>query len=715
MALLDILRFPDARLRTKAVPVTEVTDGIREFVDDMLETMYAAPGIGLAATQVNVHQQIVVVDVSEEKDQPICLINPEIIHEEGEEICEEGCLSVPEYFAEVQRADTITVKALDRDGKEFELNADGTASKSSKLNIVYAGTPDFAVPALQSLIKSKHNVVVLDMPRYGCLNIHGSLLPRWRGAAPIHRAIQSGDSETGVTIMQMALGLDTGDMLLKRTCRITPDDTSQTIHDHDALSNYAEKLNKAEAEIDWSKPAAEIDLKIRAFNPWPVAFTLHNGKPLRIYMSKVDAGKSDALPGTVIDESPEGIKVATGEGVLSFSRLQLPAMQNKNNKQSINPRANAARILQSVIYKGESLSTALANNDSPLVSDLCYGSLRWHEPLSALIKILLSKSIKKKDKDVECLIRVGLYQIIYQKTPDHAAVGETVNALKSLKKPWAKNLVNAVLRNFLRGQEKLQKEMLVEEPAKYAFPQWLIDRLKEAWPENWEEILEQSNLRSPMTLRVNLSHQTREEYLKILALAGIEAEPIKDVETAVKLSSPQNVNDLPGFADGAVSVQDGAAQLAGILLDCQDGMKVLDACAAPGGKTGHILESAKNLNLIALDNSELRMRRVKENLDRLQLNATLVVEDALKTESYADGLMFDRILLDAPCSATGVIRRHPDIKILRRNSDILELQKLQAEMLQKLWEKLKPGGILLYATCSILPEENEEQIRKFIG
>ncbi len=389
-------------------------------------------------------------------------------------------------------------------------------------------------------------------------------------------------------------------------------------------------------------------------------------------------------------------------------------MQNKKDKQAAHPRATAARILQSVIYNGESLSAALANNNSPLVSDLCYGSLRWHEPLSALISLLLSKSLKKKDKDVECLIRVGLYQIIYQKTPDHAAVGETVSALKSLKKPWAKNLVNAVLRNFLRGQVKLQKEMLAEDPAKYAFPQWLIDRIRKAWPDNWEEILEQSNRRAPMTLRVNLSHQSRDEYLSKLTEAGIEAESLKDVATAVKLGKPHNVNDLPGFADGDASVQDGAAQLAGILLDCEDGMQVLDACAAPGGKTGHILESAKKLEVIAIDNSESRMKRVTENLDRLSLKAKIVVADVLDTEAYAKDILFDRILLDAPCSASGVIRRHPDIKVLRRNSDIAELQKLQSEMLGTLWGKLKLGGVFLYATCSILPEENEEQISLFI-
>lgn len=309
------------------------------------------------------------------------------------------------------------------------------------MNIVYAGTPDFAVPALQSLIHSEHHVVavytqpdrpagrgrkvqfgpvkqvaieagipveqplslkddeaqqtlanykpdvmivaayglllpqiVLDIPRYGCLNIHGSLLPQWRGAAPIHRAIQTGDSETGVTIMQMALGLDTGDMLLKRTCPITADDTSQTIHDRlardgaealldvlnqidndelkpepqdDALSNYAEKLNKAEAEIDWHQSATDIDLKIRAFNPWPVAFTVFKGKPLRIYMSKVVDQETDSKPGTVITESSEGILIATGDGVLSFSRLQLPGKKAMDVKDFLNGQSMMGNVFPS--------------------------------------------------------------------------------------------------------------------------------------------------------------------------------------------------------------------------------------------------------------------------------------------------------------------------------------------------------------------------------
>jgi len=390
-------------------------------------------------------------------------------------------------------------------------------------------------------------------------------------------------------------------------------------------------------------------------------------------------------------------------------------VSNKKNTSQKNPRTEAARILQAVIYKGESLTAALANNDSPMVSDLCYGSLRWHEPLNYLLDELMSKKLKNKDKDIECLIRVGLYQIIYQKTPDHAAVAETVSALKGLKKPWAKNLVNAVLRNFLRGQEKLLKQTEEYWPAKFAFPQWLLDRIKNSYPDNWAEILSESNKRAPMTLRVNLTHQSRDEYLKKLNTINIEANANQSIATAITLVNPQNVFDLPGFNDGDVSVQDAAAQGASILLDCKDGMTILDACAAPGGKTGHILETAVDLKVIAVDSSETRLKRVEENLTRLKQKATVIVSDALETDNFAQDILFDRILLDAPCSATGVIRRHPDIKVLRRNSDIKPLQQLQSNILDALWKKLKPSGIMLYATCSILPDENENQIQAFVN
>ena len=421
-----------------------------------------------------------------------------------------------------------------------------------------------------------------------------------------------------------------------------------------------------------------------------------------------------------------------------------------------NPRLIATHILRRVIYFGESLSPLLANKEiatDPLVRDYCFGCLRWHQRLSAVLNELMSKPLKKKDKDIECLLRVGLYQIIYQQTPDHAAVNETVSALKGLKKPWAKKLVNAILRNFLRRKDALLKSIDTTDEARYAFPAWLIGKIKKAWPDHWQHILTASNQRAPMVLRVNLRHQSATTYCKTLDANGIKATPSNICDSAVILDKPVNVYELPGFEQGAVSVQDTAAQLAAELLDLKPAMQVLDACAAPGGKTGHLLETCHSLDVIAVDNSASRMQRVVENLQRIFPeseseseskskqahvfpiinatedinsakvmlkvndkinNITLLVADAADIKQWAEDIYFDRILIDAPCSATGVIRRHPDIKCLRRPEDIASLQQQQLHLLSQLWTKLKPDGKLLYATCSILPEENEKQVATFI-
>lgn len=410
-----------------------------------------------------------------------------------------------------------------------------------------------------------------------------------------------------------------------------------------------------------------------------------------------------------------------------------------------NPRLTATKILHRVIYQGESLSPLLADTEAaadPLVRDLCFGSLRWHERLSAVLNALMSKALKNKDKDVECLLRIGLYQIIYQQTPDHAAVNETVSTLKGLKKPWAKKLVNAILRNFLRRNDALLAKIDENDAVRHAFPAWLMGKIKKAWPDDWQQIVSASNQRAPMVLRVNRLHQSQDEYCKKLEACGIQATASAVCDTAIILDKPMNVSELPNFAKGEVSVQDTAAQLAAGLLDLKPNMRVLDACAAPGGKTGHILENCQPLSVIAVDNSASRMQRVAENMsrifptspvnivdlsedgnggkitfDRLEENnshITLLVADAAKTVQWAEGLLFDRILLDAPCSATGVIRRHPDIKCLRRADDIKGLQQQQQQLLASLWSQLKPQGKLLYATCSILPDENEKQMADFI-
>ncbi|PID99859.1 MAG: 16S rRNA (cytosine(967)-C(5))-methyltransferase [Thiothrix nivea] len=388
----------------------------------------------------------------------------------------------------------------------------------------------------------------------------------------------------------------------------------------------------------------------------------------------------------------------------------------------MNSRVVAARVLLRVTYQGESLTAALqhpsinklAQRDQAWVRNVCFGSIRWHGRLGAVLRQLLVKPLKKVDKDIECLLRIGLYQLIYQRTPDHAAVNETVNAARSLKKAWAGRLINGVLRGFLRRKDEVLAEADQLETARYSFPPWLSERLKQAWPGHWETILQASNIPAPMTLRVNQLRFSREEYQALLAKAGISSTFAAYTDHGLVLEQAVPVDELPGFAKGAVSVQDAAAQRATALLPCKPGQRVLDACAAPGGKTCHLLECYPGIELLALDSSEQRLQQVTENLQRLRLSARLVAVDAADLAGWWDGCLFDRILLDAPCSATGVIRRHPDIKLLRKERDITALQQQQQAILNAVWKVLKPGGLLLYATCSILPEENEQQIRAFV-
>ena len=385
-------------------------------------------------------------------------------------------------------------------------------------------------------------------------------------------------------------------------------------------------------------------------------------------------------------------------------------------------RAIAARALQRVTYQGESLTEvfqhstlqSLSVRDQAWVRHVCFGAVRWHGRLGAVLRELLDKPIKTADKDIECLLRLGLYQIIYQRTPDHAAVSETVDASRALKKAWAGSLVNGVLRRFLREQAAVLAKVDQIESAQYSFPTWLADRIKQAWPQDWQAIMQASNEHPPLSLRVNGLLATREQYLERLKQQQIQAEPIATTEFGIHLPEALAVTELPDFAQGSVSVQDAAAQQAAVLLAPQAKMRVLDACAAPGGKTCHLLERYPQIELVALDNSAKRIKQVYENLTRLNLAATVKVADAVDLAAWWDGQAFERILLDAPCSATGVIRRHPDIKLLRKKTDIATLQQQQAALLQALWQVLKQGGLLLYATCSILPEENNLQIEQFL-
>ncbi len=387
----------------------------------------------------------------------------------------------------------------------------------------------------------------------------------------------------------------------------------------------------------------------------------------------------------------------------------------------MNPRAVSARILNQVCFQGRSLSQVLSHTlenlpdktQNPLIQEICYGVLRDYPRLSAISEGLLKKPFKAKDNDVQCLLLVGLYQLIAMRVPDHAAVSETVAATKDLKKPWARGLANAVLRNFLRDKDKKIKQAEQTEEVCWAHPQWLIDEIRTAWPDQWKEILTANTQRPPMTLRMNLSKNSTEEYLSELFAAGISAQASAIVRSAVQLTQPVDVTKLPGFTEGWMSVQDAAAQLAAELLRLESGQRVLDVCAAPGGKTVHILETA-NVDLTAVDIDAGRLEKVQQNLHRCNQTARLLVGDAKEPASWWDEQPFDRILLDAPCSATGVIRRHPDIKIHRRATDIPALVELQAQILDAMWLLLKPGGMLLYATCSVLPRENSEQITAFV-
>lgn len=385
-------------------------------------------------------------------------------------------------------------------------------------------------------------------------------------------------------------------------------------------------------------------------------------------------------------------------------------------------------MLARVIGDGQSLTAVLdrqpdnkddEGRDTALLRELCYGVMRHVFSLSALTERLLSKSLKAKDSDVRCLIMVGLYQLIHLRVPDHAAINETVAATKGLQKSWARGLVNALLRRYQRESKHLLQAVSASPESRYEHPGWILERLQADWPQDWQTIVAANNARAPMSLRVNAARGQREDYLDELKAAAIEAAPIPACAEGLQLLAPLAVEALPGFAEGRVSVQDGAAQLAAVLLAPQPGQRILDACAAPGGKTGHILERVAaqggEAELVALDNDERRMGRVAETLDRLELSAELRVADAADVAAWGEGEMFDRILLDAPCSATGVIRRHPDIKWLRRDTDIEALVRTQAGLLDALWPLLRPGGRLVYATCSVLKAENVGQMLAFLS
>lgn len=366
---------------------------------------------------------------------------------------------------------------------------------------------------------------------------------------------------------------------------------------------------------------------------------------------------------------------------------------------------NLSVVLQTVWQK----NSRLTPQQRAAIQDISYGTLRHLGQIQAVLDQLLDKPLR--DEALRCLVLVSLYQLQYSKTVTHAIVDHAVKTAVAIKQGHAKGLVNAVLRNFLRRKERILSSLENNEVARYSHPQWWIDKLKVQYPSHWQAMLEANNQHPPMTLRVNRKLSTVDEYMSKLQQSNIEATALGGA--ALQLIHPAPVDKLPGFADGVVSVQDWGAQFAAIQLDVHDGMRVLDACSAPGGKTTHLLELAA-VDLTAVDSDAERLQKVEQNLKRLKLEAQLIVGDVSQPEKWWNAQLFDRILADVPCSASGVVRRHPDIKWLRREPDILKFSEQQGKILDALWHCLARGGKLLYVTCSVFHEENGAQIDAFL-
>jgi 16S rRNA (cytosine967-C5)-methyltransferase len=394
---------------------------------------------------------------------------------------------------------------------------------------------------------------------------------------------------------------------------------------------------------------------------------------------------------------------------------------NKENalNQAINPRKYAIKILSSFLQKKSSFAVLLSDHSIPLkifpmVKQLCFGVARHCFELEAIVNGLLATPLKTKEYDILCVLYLGVYQLLYMDIPDYAAVSETIAAIPKKKQGWAKGLVNGCLRRFLREKKEHIASLQQNLEARVNHPLWFIERLKSAWPCEWESILHENNQRAPMVLRINSQKTSRNKYLDVLKKAGIEGREVPALPCAIVLDQPCAVSELPDFENGFVSVQDAASQYVADLFRLAPGQSFLEACAAPGGKTSLLLEREPLLHLTAIEKSPERLLMLQENLKRLSLSTEVLCGDAM-TQDWWTGKLFDCVLMDVPCSATGVIRRHPDIKWLRRESDMQELCETQIKILENLWQMLKPGGILGYTSCSVLPEENDEIIANFLA
>ena len=394
-------------------------------------------------------------------------------------------------------------------------------------------------------------------------------------------------------------------------------------------------------------------------------------------------------------------------------------MRSRKKKNSQNPRIVAIQALSEVLDSNKSLAESAAlsqirdSRDNAFARHLTYGVLRWLTALDWLAGELLTKPLKKRERDVQRLLLLGLQQLWHDQTASHAAVNETAECARLLGKPWAVGLINAVLRRFQREQAQLL-DKLGQARQRFAHPDWMLKEIQQDWPENWQAIVDANNCQAPLWLRINRQQADESALRNDLKTAGFEITSHPYAPDAISINPASAVGKIPNFERGWLSVQDPAAQLAKDLLDPQPGERILDACAAPGGKTAHLLESCPEIELTVLDKQAQRLEQVHQTLERLNLSANTLLADAAATEDWWKGEKFHKILLDAPCSATGVIRRHPEIKWLRSSEQVDAAVQIQADLLTALWPLLQTGGILVYATCSVLKRENDQQIQRFL-
>lgn len=366
------------------------------------------------------------------------------------------------------------------------------------------------------------------------------------------------------------------------------------------------------------------------------------------------------------------------------------------------------------LAESPALQDSVKDRDLSMARHLAYGVLRWLTALDWLAQQLLSKPIKQRDSDIQRLILLGLYQLWQDETADHAAIHEAAECARLQAKPWAVGLINAVLRRFQREREHWL-EQLAQQEERFAHPRWMLRQIQGDWPDDWQKIVHANNQPGALWLRINRNGPERISVVERLEDQGFEVQNHPFASDAIHISPAAHVNTLTGFDTGHFSVQDPAAQLAADLLDVKTGMRVLDACAAPGGKTCHLLERTPGIQVTAVDLNAHRIDLIRQNLKRLKLNCTLVTGDAAEPETWWDHVPFQRILLDAPCSASGVIRRHPEIKHLRQADQVISAVHLQQRLLRQLWPLLEVGGILVYATCSVFKDENRHQINNFVA